>query len=149
MKCSSCHHQQHRQYNASSGLGSECGGIQSGLYDYSCSWVPGCVTTVDSQSFGFPLGSPSEITAYLLVREDYTKCNNGGVGGSCQVGCLLYTFEGARGDETSDPCQDFDCNQCGTPFDPTSCQTCCATLQSIMSAGNGSTNNGLTIIDNM
>ncbi|KAK7729355.1 hypothetical protein SLS63_006228 [Diaporthe eres] len=42
-------------------------------YDYSCSWVPGCVTEVDRQSFGFPLGSPSEITAYLLVREDYTK----------------------------------------------------------------------------
>ncbi|KAL2272678.1 hypothetical protein FJTKL_06234 [Diaporthe vaccinii] len=43
-------------------------------YDYSCSWVPGCVTEVDRQSFGFPLGSPSEITAYLFVREDYTKC---------------------------------------------------------------------------
>ncbi|GKT58402.1 glucan 1,3-beta-glucosidase [Colletotrichum tofieldiae] len=43
-------------------------------YDYSCSWIPGCVTEVDKQSFGFPLGSPSLITAYLLVREDYTKC---------------------------------------------------------------------------
>ena len=43
-------------------------------YDYSCGWVPGCVTTVSKQSFGFPLGSPSLITAYLLVREDYTKC---------------------------------------------------------------------------
>ncbi|KAF9873206.1 putative glucan -beta-glucosidase protein [Colletotrichum karsti] len=42
-------------------------------YDYSCSWVPGCKTEVDKQSFGFPLGSPSLITAYLLVREDYTK----------------------------------------------------------------------------
>ena len=43
-------------------------------YDYSCAWVSGCVTEVDRQSFGFPLGSPSQITAYLLVREDYTKC---------------------------------------------------------------------------
>ena len=43
-------------------------------YDYSCSWVPGCETEVSKQSFGFPLGSPSLITAYLLVREDYTKC---------------------------------------------------------------------------
>ncbi|TRX94651.1 hypothetical protein FHL15_004423 [Xylaria flabelliformis] len=68
-------------------------------YDYSCEWVAGCVTEVDRQSFRFPLGSPSLITAYLLVREDYTKCNNGGVGGSCQAGCLLYTFEGARGDD--------------------------------------------------
>ncbi|KAF1993092.1 glycoside hydrolase family 55 protein [Amniculicola lignicola CBS 123094] len=43
-------------------------------YDYSCGWVPGCETTVAKQSFGFPLGSPSLITAYLMVREDYTKC---------------------------------------------------------------------------
>ncbi|KAI1159223.1 pectate lyase superfamily protein-domain-containing protein [Nemania serpens] len=68
-------------------------------YDYSAAWVDGCFTTVAEQSFGFPLGSPSQITAYLLVREDYTKCNNGGVGGSCQVGCLLYTFTGALGDQ--------------------------------------------------
>ena len=43
-------------------------------YDFSCSWVPGCKTTVEKQSFGFPIGSPSAITAYLLVREDFTKC---------------------------------------------------------------------------
>ncbi|KAL2802026.1 pectate lyase superfamily protein-domain-containing protein [Aspergillus granulosus] len=44
-------------------------------YHYSCSWVPGCVTEVDRQSFGYPLGpSGGLITAYLLVREDYTKC---------------------------------------------------------------------------
>jgi hypothetical protein len=43
-------------------------------YDFYCSWVPGCETETDKQSFGFPLGSPSQITAYLLVREDYTKC---------------------------------------------------------------------------
>lgn len=43
-------------------------------YDFSCSWVSGCVTEKSRQSFGFPLGSPSLITAYLLVREDYTKC---------------------------------------------------------------------------
>lgn len=45
-------------------------------YDFSCGWVPGCVTEVEKQSFGFPLGSPSLITAYLLVREDYTKCKS-------------------------------------------------------------------------
>jgi hypothetical protein len=43
-------------------------------YDYSAEWVDGCVTTVPEQSFGFPIGSPSLITAYLLVREDFTKC---------------------------------------------------------------------------
>lgn len=45
-------------------------------YDYSAEWFDGCVTTVGEQSFGFPLGSPSEITAYLLVRVDYTKCES-------------------------------------------------------------------------
>lgn len=68
-------------------------------YDFSAEWVHGCVTTVDRQSFGFPIGDFSLVTAYLLVREDYTKCNNGGVGGSCQAGCLLYTFKGALGDQ--------------------------------------------------
>ena len=44
-------------------------------YDYRVEWVAGCVTTVARQSFGFPLGmSQSLITAYLLVREDFTKC---------------------------------------------------------------------------
>ncbi|KAI0420545.1 hypothetical protein F5X98DRAFT_371512 [Xylaria grammica] len=44
-------------------------------YDYSCRWVDGCVTEAERQDFGFPLGvnSGSLITAYLLVREDYTK----------------------------------------------------------------------------
>jgi len=51
--------------------------------------------------------------------------NNGGVGGSCQAGCLLYTFEGGRGDEATNPCDKFNCAQCGTPFDPSECQTCC------------------------
>lgn len=44
-------------------------------YDFRVEWVAGCVTTVKRQSFGFPLGmSQSLITAYLLVRENYTKC---------------------------------------------------------------------------
>lgn len=35
-------------------------------YDFSCSWVPGWVTSVDKQSFGFPLGSPSQTTAFVV-----------------------------------------------------------------------------------
>ncbi|KAK8080204.1 hypothetical protein PG997_008022 [Apiospora hydei] len=119
-------------------------------YDFTCSWVPGCVTEVDRQSFGFPLGSPSLITAYLLVREDYTKCTNGGVGGSCQVGCLLYTFEGARGDPVPEECKTFDCLQCGTIIDPPECDMCCwKHLSNMNSPGNASTNTGLTIVDTL
>ncbi|KAH7009573.1 hypothetical protein EDB80DRAFT_775982 [Ilyonectria destructans] len=65
-------------------------------YYYSVNWIDGCVTTQDTQNFRFPLGMGGIITAYLMVREDYTKCSNGGVGGSVQVGCLLYTFTGGK-----------------------------------------------------
>ncbi|KAK3296405.1 uncharacterized protein B0H64DRAFT_398176 [Chaetomium fimeti] len=43
-------------------------------YDYSVEWVGGCVTTVEKQSFRYPLGTSQSLTAYVLVREDYTKC---------------------------------------------------------------------------
>ena len=43
-------------------------------YYYFASWLPGCVTTKTTQDFRFPLGMASSITAYLVVREDYTKC---------------------------------------------------------------------------
>ncbi|KAK7425776.1 hypothetical protein QQZ08_007752 [Neonectria magnoliae] len=65
-------------------------------YSYSVHWIDGCVTTKDTQDFRFPLGNGGQITAYLVVREAYTKCNNGGVGGTNQVGCLLYDFTGGR-----------------------------------------------------
>ncbi|KAI0532880.1 hypothetical protein GGR58DRAFT_488740 [Xylaria digitata] len=74
-------------------------------YDYSVSWVSGCVTTVDKQSFRFPLaegdtdvlaGEPARVTAYGLLRAAYTDCNNQGVGGKRQVGCLEYAFTGAK-----------------------------------------------------
>ncbi|VBB82074.1 Putative glucan -beta-glucosidase [Podospora comata] len=94
-------------------------------YDYQAEWVAGCETEVARQSFGFPLGSPSSITAYLLVREDYTMCDNGGVGGSTQVGCLLYSFVGGLGNEPTDPCDVFNCGQCGAPIDRVECQKCC------------------------
>ncbi|KAH7121867.1 hypothetical protein B0J13DRAFT_159288 [Dactylonectria estremocensis] len=65
-------------------------------YQYSAAWVDGCITTVAEQNFRFPLGQGGIITAYLMVREDYTKCDNGGVGGKQQVGCILYTFTGGK-----------------------------------------------------
>lgn len=65
-------------------------------YHYEVEYVKGCVTTKSSQDFRFPLGLGSQVTAYLAVREPYTKCNNGGVGGTNQVGCLKYTFTGGK-----------------------------------------------------
>ncbi|KAI3317157.1 pectin lyase fold/virulence factor [Xylariaceae sp. AK1471] len=95
-------------------------------YDYRCEWVPGCVTEVAEQNYILPLGTDTELTAYDILVDNYEQCNNGGVGGTCQVGCLLYTFEGGRGDNPpTDPCPNFDCQVCGTPFDPPECQECC------------------------
>ncbi|KAH7636146.1 hypothetical protein B0T09DRAFT_391134 [Sordaria sp. MPI-SDFR-AT-0083] len=62
------------------------------LYVYRAEWVEGCVTTVSKQNFHYPLGESSEVTAYMLVRENYVFCNNGGTGGWTQAGCLKYTF---------------------------------------------------------
>ncbi|KAJ1334085.1 hypothetical protein MN608_04088 [Microdochium nivale] len=65
-------------------------------YEYEARWIEGCLTIEPNQSFQWPVGSPATVTAYLLVREAFTKCNNGGIGGWSQVGCLKYTFWGAR-----------------------------------------------------
>ncbi|KAI0205630.1 pectin lyase fold/virulence factor [Astrocystis sublimbata] len=95
-------------------------------YDYRCEWVSGCVTEVDEQNYILPLGTDTELTSYNILVDNYQKCNNGGVGGTTQVGCLFYTFTGALGDDPPpDPCPGFDCRTCGTPFDPPECQQCC------------------------
>ncbi|KAI1812912.1 pectin lyase fold/virulence factor [Poronia punctata] len=101
-------------------------------YDYRCEWVPGCVTEVSAQDWITPLGTgTTELTSVDILGDNYDKCNNGGVGGTCQVGCLLYTFEGGLGDDPppddgdDDPCSDFDCRACGSPGDVPACQTCC------------------------
>ncbi|EGO56249.1 hypothetical protein NEUTE1DRAFT_146972 [Neurospora tetrasperma FGSC 2508] len=62
-------------------------------YVYRAEWVKGCVTTVEKQDFHYPLGqSSSDVTAYTLVRQNYLSCNNHGVGGWTQVGCVKYDF---------------------------------------------------------
>ncbi|KAI0967585.1 hypothetical protein F4678DRAFT_465186 [Xylaria arbuscula] len=65
-------------------------------YEYSVSWVAMCVTTEEQQSFQFPLDEQGELNAETILKDDYKLCNNGGVGGSRQVGCLEYTFIGAK-----------------------------------------------------
>lgn len=45
-------------------------------YDYSTSWVDSWVIIIAEQNFGFPLRSPSLIAVYLLIWEDYIKCQS-------------------------------------------------------------------------
>ncbi|KXT05630.1 hypothetical protein AC578_5652 [Pseudocercospora eumusae] len=62
-------------------------------YDYEVSWIQGCVTTVEKQSFVSPV--PGHICEDIM-RNAYKNCNNGGVGGYIDAGCVRYSFVGGR-----------------------------------------------------
>lgn len=64
-------------------------------YDYSISWIEGCITTVDRQSVYYPIGSAGPYCQKVFVQA-FTDCNNGGVGGYIDMGCLRYEFTGGR-----------------------------------------------------
>ncbi|OHE97362.1 hypothetical protein CORC01_07417 [Colletotrichum orchidophilum] len=67
-------------------------------YDFYVQWVPGCRTSFGAQTVQNPLfSSEGNPTCVSMMEGNFKKCNNGGVGGSTQVGCLLYTFSGGRG----------------------------------------------------
>ncbi|GJN81399.1 hypothetical protein PLIIFM63780_004933 [Purpureocillium lilacinum] len=59
--------------------------------NYQISWVDGC-DIVKEQSAMKPLGKDDSLDCKTLMVENYQKCNNGGAGGSRQVGCLKYEF---------------------------------------------------------
>ncbi|KAJ7161200.1 glycoside hydrolase family 18 protein [Mycena filopes] len=68
-------------------------------YHYRIEWVNGCITTVDKQNVGYPVGSDSPdgfSPCQHYLNDAYRDCNNGGVGGSIQAGCLKYSFIGAK-----------------------------------------------------
>ncbi|CVK98987.1 uncharacterized protein FPRN_03922 [Fusarium proliferatum] len=64
------------------------------VYEYKVNWVQDCTTDGDTQDIRWPLGQAGDVTAYSLMRGAFEKCNNGGIGGSIQAGCLAYTFNG-------------------------------------------------------
>ncbi|EWZ45788.1 hypothetical protein FOZG_06005 [Fusarium oxysporum Fo47] len=64
------------------------------VYEYKVNWAQDCITDGDTQDIRWPLGQAGDITAYSLMRDAFEKCNNGGIGGSIQAGCLVYTFNG-------------------------------------------------------
>ena len=45
-----------------------------GWLSYSGTWVDGCVTTVSRQNIYYPLGESNEVTAYMLMRDNYVLC---------------------------------------------------------------------------
>ncbi|KAK4073412.1 uncharacterized protein Triagg1_5238 [Trichoderma aggressivum f. europaeum] len=65
-----------------------------GLY-YSISWIKGCETTADSQNVILPVGDDN-FSCWKNLFKTYTDCNNGGVGGYIDAGCLRYQFNPAK-----------------------------------------------------
>ncbi|KAA1122487.1 hypothetical protein PGTUg99_037689 [Puccinia graminis f. sp. tritici] len=61
-------------------------------YNYKISWLPACKTTVSEMNVYKPLPNDDKNTCISLLRKSFTDCNNGGVGGSIDVGCVRYEF---------------------------------------------------------
>ncbi|KAK3720790.1 hypothetical protein LTR37_003453 [Vermiconidia calcicola] len=70
-------------------------------YQFDVEWLTGCITTVSSQSPYSPLGADadSEDQCTSILYDCWKKCDNTGVGGFIDVGCLRYTFTGGNGDD--------------------------------------------------
>ncbi|KAF6813590.1 hypothetical protein CMUS01_12799 [Colletotrichum musicola] len=68
-------------------------------HDFKVEWKRGCNTMERVQGIQLPLGEPPTPSPNCvdLMRANYDNCDNGGVGGSVQVGCLIFTYNGGRG----------------------------------------------------
>lgn len=82
---------------------SDEGGVS---YDYKVEWIEDCEADSDEQSVKAPTGTSDNTKDCYSIFDKAFACNNGGVGGHVDVGCLRYTFTGA----------DFTADQ--TPEDP-------------------------------
>ncbi|KAH8784624.1 hypothetical protein BGZ57DRAFT_951007 [Hyaloscypha finlandica] len=62
-------------------------------YHYTVSWIDGCMATATQQRMKQPLGRGTPtVNCVSLLTENFTNCNNGGAGGTRDVGCLRYNF---------------------------------------------------------
>ncbi|KAL6786784.1 hypothetical protein J3E68DRAFT_440897 [Trichoderma sp. SZMC 28012] len=66
------------------------------LLHFSVSWVDGCETTVDSQDVMLPVGDDFNLNCGNILFKTWADCNNGGVGGYIDAGCLRYQFNPAK-----------------------------------------------------
>ncbi|KAK2002951.1 hypothetical protein LX36DRAFT_666781 [Colletotrichum falcatum] len=68
------------------------------LYQYNIYWADGC--SLDNgqgeASPAQPLEEDKKSTCTNLLIGDYENCNNGGVGGSIQAGCVVYNFKASK-----------------------------------------------------
>lgn len=91
-------------------------------YDTYINWIPGCRLRdgegklVDRQKVDFKWypekenrhGVDFDASACIaMFATNHAKCNNEGVGGSVDAGCLRYTFTGGRGEPIEDYMDDI------------------------------------------
>lgn len=73
-------------------------------YLFMVEWTGGigdrCSTSTNSQSVKSPIGD-SGSSCEDMMQDTFSQCNNGGVGGFIQAGCLKYSFTGGLGDSES------------------------------------------------
>ncbi|PNH76643.1 hypothetical protein VD0001_g940 [Verticillium dahliae] len=65
-------------------------------YQFNIYWKHGCVSEGPDEAYSTnPLnsGKPDYKLCYDTMRDIYRKCNNGGVSGNIQIGCLVYEFK--------------------------------------------------------
>lgn len=70
-------------------------------YAFSAIWIEGChIADATSQGVWDPLGNGEEDNEDTLCpnlfTQSYSACNNGGVGGYIDVGCVRYRFDGGK-----------------------------------------------------
>lgn len=58
---------------------------------FDVQWIPGCKTTAATQSFDQPLPG---FTCQDVMQQNFLACNNGGAGGTRNIGCVRYVFTG-------------------------------------------------------
>lgn len=69
-------------------------------YQYNVYWKDGCVLETGQTELyaSNPLNeeNPGYTKCQDILIDDYTRCNNGGVGGSIDYGCLTYEFKAQK-----------------------------------------------------
>ncbi|KAI0004056.1 hypothetical protein F4779DRAFT_630464 [Xylariaceae sp. FL0662B] len=67
-------------------------------YQFNIYWKDGCITDYPGRDEIYAsnpqdIKDPGHVACQNLLTDNYDKCYNGGVGGSIQVGCLVYEFK--------------------------------------------------------
>ncbi|KAJ8607648.1 hypothetical protein MRB53_040167 [Persea americana] len=74
-------------------------------YRVEAAWIPGCNQQNMNPSVMLPLGD-GQIDCVDIFMQTYTGCNNGGIGGYMNVGCMRYDLVAGLGPKSDMPAND-------------------------------------------